>query len=67
LRLDAGAAEHSIVWYGHHILLQFKVEVFVVSILLEENANIGILDEIIPVIGDVLKPFCVNFSHYNAN
>jgi hypothetical protein len=65
--MDLGLVDHSVIWFGRNILIQFKVEVVIVSILLEENANIGIMDELIPVIRDILKPFCTNFNPQSVN
>mmetsp|Transcript_10531 Transcript_10531/g.16006 ORF Transcript_10531/g.16006 Transcript_10531/m.16006 type:complete len:129 (-) Transcript_10531:137-523(-) len=61
-RLRLGNVVYTIVWNDRSIVLQFKVELVVVSVLLEESANIGIMDEFIPLISETLKPFCVTLS-----
>lgn len=57
-RLNLGQVKHTILWSGRSITLQFKLESVVVSIVLEENANLGVMDEFIPVIQKTLQPFC---------
>lgn len=43
---------------ANSIILQLKVESLVVSILLEESANLGIVEEHLEVLHSILKPFC---------
>ena len=47
-RLELGDVKHSTTWVGGRILLQMLVNIdkkILVSILLEENANLGLVDE----------------------
>jgi hypothetical protein len=50
--------KYAVFWSGRTITLQFKLELVVVSIVLEENANLGVMDEFIPLIQKTLLPFC---------
>eukprot|EP00603_Paraphysomonas_imperforata_P009234 CAMPEP_0114418882 /NCGR_PEP_ID=MMETSP0103-20121206/3733_1 /TAXON_ID=37642 ORGANISM="Paraphysomonas imperforata, Strain PA2" /NCGR_SAMPLE_ID=MMETSP0103 /ASSEMBLY_ACC=CAM_ASM_000201 /LENGTH=129 /DNA_ID=CAMNT_0001587269 /DNA_START=45 /DNA_END=434 /DNA_ORIENTATION=+ len=57
-RLNLGKVKYAVLWSGRSITLQFKVELVVVSIVLEENANLGVMDEFIPLIQKTMLPFC---------
>ena len=57
-RLGLGQTRHSITWISNSILLQILVESVVVSVLLDENANLGIVEEQLFTLHSVLKPFC---------
>ena len=54
-RLNLGQAQFSLSWISGFILAQAMIETVVVSITLNDNANIGILDEILPTLREVLK------------
>lgn len=57
-RLQLGAPKHSMTWAANSILLQTKVESLVVSILFEENANLGIAEEHLEELRSIIKPYC---------
>ena len=57
-RLNLGAPKHILTWVANSILMQIKVESLVVSILLDENANLGIAEEHIEDLRSILAPFC---------
>ena len=57
-RLGLGQTKHAITWVSNSILLQILVESVVVSLLLDEGANLGILEEQLWTLHSVLKPFC---------
>jgi hypothetical protein len=61
-RLNLGKVKYAVLWSGRSITLQFKLELVVVSIVLEENANLGVMDEFIPLIQKTLLPFCSSLS-----
>jgi len=57
-RLGLGQTKHSITWISNSILLQILVESVVISLLLDEGANLGIVEEQLWTLHSVLKPFC---------
>lgn len=57
-RLSLGGAQYSIVWAANSIILQTKVENLVISILMDENSNLGIVQEHVVTLRALLKPFC---------
>ena len=57
-RLGLGQTKHAITWVSNSILLQILVESVVVSLLLDEGANLGIVEEQLWTLHSVLKPFC---------
>ena len=44
-RLELGDIEHSLTWINGRILLQMKIGQVIVSMLLEETANLGLIEE----------------------
>jgi len=57
-RLGLGQTKHSITWISNSILLQILVESVVVSLLLDEGANLGIVEEQLWTLHSILKNFC---------
>ena len=57
-RLQLGAPKRILTWVANSILMQMKVESLVVSLLLEENANLGIAEEMCDELITILRPFC---------
>ncbi len=62
-RLGLGEAEHSLTWVANSIVLQTFIESLVLTVVMEEGANIGILEEHLSPIVAILLPFCAAFSH----
>lgn len=48
--------DYTLAWFSGVILVQTKVNSFVVSILCEETANLGILDELLVSLREMLEP-----------
>lgn len=44
-RLELGDIEHGLTWINGRILLQMKIGQIIVNMLLEETANLGLIDE----------------------
>ena len=66
-KLGYGAAQHSLTWIDDGIIVQFKMEALVVSILMEEYANIGLLEDYLDTLRSILKPFSTaNFVTTNV-
>lgn len=57
-RLGLGVAQYAIVWAANSIVLQTKVEALIVSIVLDENCNLGMVEENISALRTLLLPFC---------
>jgi hypothetical protein len=59
-RLALGPLKHIFTWVADSsILMQMKVESLVVSVLLDENANLGIVEEHTKDLRSILQPFCI--------
>ena len=56
-KLALGKPQYSMVWLDEGILVQSKLEAAVISIFLESTANLGLLEEQIPIIQTILQPF----------
>ena len=50
------------MWVAGSILIQTCIDIVIVSILCDENANLGILDEYINTMHNVLTPLCQGFQ-----
>ena len=57
-RLQLGAPKHILTWVANSILMQMNVGSLVVSVLLEENANLGIAEESCSELITIIRPFC---------
>jgi len=58
-RLGLGVTKYATVWITNSLVLQTKVETLVVSIVMDENANLGLVEENVEELRSLLKPFCV--------
>jgi predicted regulator of Ras-like GTPase activity (Roadblock/LC7/MglB family) len=57
-RLGLGCSQYAIVWVANSIILQTKVESLIISILMDQNSNVGIAEEHVVSLRALLKPFC---------
>eukprot|EP01041_Mallomonas_annulata_P010572 gene10572-22065_t len=57
-RLNLGDGKYSLSWISGHILAQILIETIVVSLVLQDNANLGLLEERIALLTENLKPIC---------
>ena len=57
-RLGLGGSKYAVTWAANSIILQTKVESLIVSILLDENANLGVAEEHFEELKTLLLPFC---------
>lgn len=56
-RLNLGQPKYSITWVGNnYIILQTMIESIILSLVLYDNANIGIVEEQLSYIECILKP-----------
>mmetsp|Transcript_27655 Transcript_27655/g.27881 ORF Transcript_27655/g.27881 Transcript_27655/m.27881 type:complete len:131 (+) Transcript_27655:161-553(+) len=55
-RLNLGAGNFTLTWINSHILAQVAIETVIISVLLSENANLGLLEERLSVLTKVLRP-----------
>ena len=58
MRLNLGPVTHSITWIDGNILIQVKVDSVIMSLLLDGNANLGLAEEYIISMKEVLQPLC---------
>ena len=62
-RVEYGDAKYALSWIGGFVLIQSCVDSsFVISIICEENVNLGMLDEYIDIMRNVLTPLCQGFQ-----
>jgi hypothetical protein len=57
VKLGLGSPQYTMIWLDEGILVQSKLEAAVISIFLESTANLGLLEEQIVIIQNILKPF----------
>lgn len=57
-RLGLGGSQYALTWTANSVLMQTKIKSLVVSILLDENANLGVAEEHIDTLREILAPFC---------
>ena len=57
-RLGLGGTHYAMTWAANSVLMQTKVKSCIVSILLDENANLGVAEEHIETLREILSPFC---------
>lgn len=56
LRFELGATKHAMTWSGNYVYIQFIVDKIVVSIVMDESANIGLVEEQLPELKSILFP-----------
>lgn len=56
LRFELGATKHAMTWSGNYVYIQFIVDKIVVSIVMDESANIGLVEEQLPELKSILSP-----------
>ena len=62
-RLNLGRSKYSFSWTNGHIIAQTLVESVVISLLLSESANLGLIEECLLILADALKPLCNELSN----
>lgn len=50
------------VWVDSHVVVQCYLVPFVLSIVATDSANLGIIEEQIPVISDAMLPLCAEYK-----
>jgi hypothetical protein len=58
-RLGLGHSKYSMTWAANSIILQTRIGAVVVSVILDEGANLGLIDENMSELSNILKPLCV--------
>lgn len=56
-KLGLGQQQYSLTWIDNAILVQIKLEAAVLSIYLDESANLGLLDDQVALLKKILAPF----------
>ena len=57
-----GTPVNALVWVAGCIVMQTMLESLVLTIIMEESANLGIMEEHLGPLQAILRPFCTNFS-----
>ena len=52
-----GGAQYSMSWMERGSLIHIKLEALVVSLVMEEGANLGLIEEHIALLRKILGPF----------
>ena len=52
-----GAAQYSITWMEKGALVHVKLEALILTLVMEDNANFGLLEEHISLVKKILGPF----------
>lgn len=58
-RLGLGSSKYSMTWAANSIILQGKTGAVVVSVILDESANLGLVDENMAELFSLLRPLCL--------
>jgi hypothetical protein len=53
-----GELRHMTTWVDSHVIVQCYLVPFVLSIVAPDTANLGIIEEQIPIISDAMLPLC---------
>jgi thiol:disulfide interchange protein len=61
-RMNLGKAEYSLAWAGNSIVLQSLIGGLVLTLILDETANVGAVDDYLPKMIDILQPFSARFN-----
>ena len=56
-KIGTGNAEYSVSWLERGVLIHLKLEALVVTLIVEENANLGLIDDHISLLKKILGPF----------
>lgn len=56
-KLGLGNQDYSITWLDHALVVQVKLEAACLTMYLDENANLGLLDDQITLLKKSLHPF----------
>lgn len=56
-KLGLGNVQHSFLWTDHGAVVHVKLDALIVSLIMEDNANLGLLDEHIAILQKLLGPF----------
>jgi hypothetical protein len=62
-RVNYGDAKYALSWIGGSVLIQSSVDnTFIISIMCDESINLGILDDYLETMHNVLTPLCLGFQ-----
>jgi len=60
LKFNLGASKYSLTWSDSSVHVQFKIEAIIVSVVVEENSNLGLMDNYVNSLHSILKPFATS-------
>lgn len=52
-----GRSQYSISWMDRGILIHIQLDALIVTLIMEENANLGLMEEYIVLLKKILGPF----------
>lgn len=62
-----GAPKYSISWSDIGVLVQFRLDALIVTLTMDENANLGLIDDHLGSLQRILKPFSSsNFINHHV-
>jgi hypothetical protein len=56
-KIGGGSSQYSLTWTERGSLIHIKMEALVVTLVMEDNANLGLIDEHIVLLRKILGPF----------
>lgn len=56
-KIGTGAAEYSMTWLERGSLVHVKLEALVLTLVMEDTANLGLIDDHISLLKKILGPF----------
>jgi ABC-type antimicrobial peptide transport system permease subunit len=59
-RFKAGGVKYSVAWLNNNMVYQKKAEGFVISILLNDDGNLGVIDEEVNFLATILQPLLLS-------
>lgn len=57
-RLGLGSSKYSMTWAANSIILQARVGAVIVSVIFDDGANMGHVEENMAELTNVLRPIC---------
>jgi hypothetical protein len=65
--LELGGTQYSLSWVENGILVRFKLDALSVTLVMEDNSNMGLIEDHLSSLQRILKPFCTsNFVNHQV-
>jgi hypothetical protein len=56
-KLGGGSSQYSMSWTDRGLLIHIKLEALIVTLVMEDDANLGLIDDHIVILKKILGPF----------